>query len=129
MRVFHVSPAVNRESIARFGLDPKYMGAALGIAGSPEPEEAGVFVARDIDEIVWFFQMGEGRHPALDIWEVTSMGIRRLGGAATGRTGPRNRRLPLPRGTSPPRSRAPDGTRGDLPPFSLSRTCAGVRDR
>jgi hypothetical protein len=71
MRVFHVSPAVNRESIARFGLDPKHMGAALGIAGSPEPEEDGVFVARDIHEIVWFVQMGEGRHAALDIWEVT----------------------------------------------------------
>jgi len=38
---------VNRESILAHGLDWTRMGAAPGIAGSPVPEDDGVFLCRD----------------------------------------------------------------------------------
>ncbi len=45
--LFHVTSAVNRESILAHGLDWTRMGAAPGIAGSPVPEDDGVFLCRD----------------------------------------------------------------------------------
>jgi hypothetical protein len=69
--VFHVSSSSNRESIKRHGLDWRRMASAAGIAGSLEPEAAGVFLARDLDEARWFAEMGRSRHESVDIWEVT----------------------------------------------------------
>jgi hypothetical protein len=47
------------------------MADAPGIAGSPEPEQAGVFLARDLDEAHWFVDMSRSHHESVDIWEVT----------------------------------------------------------
>jgi hypothetical protein len=69
--VFHVSSSSNRESIKRHGLDWRRMESTEGIAGSLEPEAAGVFLARDLDEARWFADMGRSRHESVDIWEVT----------------------------------------------------------
>jgi hypothetical protein len=66
---FHVTPAANRDSILRHGLDWRLGGG--GIAGSREPEKPGVFLARDEHEADFFIQMGERRFPALDLWEIT----------------------------------------------------------
>ena len=45
--LFHVTSALNRDSILAHGLDWTRMGAAPGIAGSLTPEEEGVFLCRD----------------------------------------------------------------------------------
>jgi hypothetical protein len=66
---FHVSPAANRDSISRHGLDWRRGGG--GIAGSLAPEQQGVFLARDRSEADFFIRMGDGRFAALDLWEVT----------------------------------------------------------
>jgi len=59
---YHVTPSVNRESIVRFGLDWKKMGAdQRGIAqGWPgQPEADGIFLtAPDIEDARWFARMG-----------------------------------------------------------------------
>jgi len=66
---FHVTPATNRDSIRRHGLDWRLGGG--GIAGSREPEKPGVFLARDEAEADFFIRIGERRFPALDLWEIT----------------------------------------------------------
>jgi len=71
-RLFHVSSALNRESILAHGLDWTRMGAARGIAGSLAPEEEGVFLCRDEFEAGWFAQMNNTGGP-VDVWEVTGV--------------------------------------------------------
>jgi len=74
-RLYHVSPRINRDSIREHGLDWKLMTSAeTGIAGSPTPEEQGVFLSRDIWEARWFSGFG-GPGRLLDIWEVDVSGL------------------------------------------------------
>lgn len=69
--LFHVSPRVNRDSILQHGLDPRWMGAAAGIAGSPLPELDGVYVSQDRDGAGFFVEMGRRRFPGgVDLWEI-----------------------------------------------------------
>lgn len=48
------------------------MGAATGIAGSLEPEQAGCFIALDEWETKWFVRMGMSFGP-VDVWEVNGV--------------------------------------------------------
>ena len=66
---YHVTSAVNRDSILNHGLD--WQRGSGGIAGSLAPEQPGVFLCRDRGEADFFVQMGKRRFVALDIWEVT----------------------------------------------------------
>lgn len=68
-RMFHVSSALNRESIRAHGLDWTRMGAAPGIAGSTRPEAKGIFLCPDRYEADWFAQMNKTGGP-VDIWAV-----------------------------------------------------------
>lgn len=68
-RRFHVSSALNRQSITQYGLDWTRMGAARGIAGSCHPEQSGCFIALDGSEADWFARMGLTFGP-VDVWEV-----------------------------------------------------------
>jgi hypothetical protein len=77
-RRYHVSPATNRESIRRFGLDWRRMpatvaGIALGHPGRPEQE--GIFLTHgdDVGEALFFVRMGGGRE--IDVWEVDVAGL------------------------------------------------------
>jgi hypothetical protein len=70
--LFHVTAAVNRESIRRHGLDWRRMGAAPGIAGSSLPERAAVFVCGSRDEAGFFLQMAGS--PS-DVWAVRADGL------------------------------------------------------
>ena len=72
-RLFHVSSALNRDSILAHGLDWTRMGAARGIAGSAAPEEKGVFVCRDDFEARFFVDLNNTGGP-VDVWEVTGLG-------------------------------------------------------
>jgi hypothetical protein len=83
MRLFHVSSAVNRESILAHGLDWTRMGSARGIAGSTAPEEQGVFLCRDESEARFFVDMNNTGDP-VDVWEVTGIAEGEL---VTGDTG------------------------------------------
>ena len=67
-RHFHVSSALNRQSIARHGLDWTRMGAAPGIAGSRRPEAEGIFVCRD-EDVSFFLQINNTGGP-VDVWAV-----------------------------------------------------------
>lgn len=69
--LYHVSSAANRASIAAHGLDWTRMGAAPGIAGSAEPEVAGVFLG-DEEEVGIFLYMNNTGGP-VDVWEVTGI--------------------------------------------------------
>ena len=69
---FHVTSAVNRESIRAFGLDVGRMGAARGIAGSREPEQPGCFLALDEFEVAWFIRMNNTGGP-VDLWRVADV--------------------------------------------------------
>jgi len=69
--LYHVSATVNRESIARHGLDWRRMGAAPCVAGNDVPECDGVFLARDLDEAEWFARMATPRSVDVDVWEVS----------------------------------------------------------
>lgn len=66
---YHVTSALNRASISRYGLDWSRMGAARGIAGSHRPEQQGCFLAADEGERDWFVQMNN-TGGAVDVWEV-----------------------------------------------------------
>jgi hypothetical protein len=68
---FHVTSTRNRESIAQHGLDCGRMLDQRGIAGSHEPEDACVFLSRDIEEAEWFVGLSRTHHKSVDIWEVT----------------------------------------------------------
>lgn len=69
VRTFHVTSSLNRESITRAGLDWNLMAASPGIAGSPGPEVAGVFLCRDQFEVDWFVRMNNTGGP-VDVWSV-----------------------------------------------------------
>ena len=75
--LFHVTSAMNRESILVHGLDWTRMGAAPGIAGSPVPEEDGVFLCRDEFEAGFFVRMNNTGGP-VDVWAVTGVDEQRL---------------------------------------------------
>jgi hypothetical protein len=75
--LFHVTSAMNRESILAHGLDWTHMGAAPGIAGSPVPEEDGVFLCRDEFEASLFVRMNNTGGP-VDVWAVTGIDEQRL---------------------------------------------------
>ncbi|MCZ2828524.1 hypothetical protein O2W14_06725 [Modestobacter sp. VKM Ac-2986] len=66
---FHVTSVRNRASIRRHGLDVRRMGAAPGIAGSPVPEQDGVFLADDEFLVDWFVRMNNTGGP-VDVWAV-----------------------------------------------------------
>jgi hypothetical protein len=70
--MFHASRSVNRESIARHGLDWRRM-SGPGIAGSDEPEWPGVFLCSELESARWFGSMS-GAGPA-DIWCVRVDGL------------------------------------------------------
>lgn len=76
-RLFHVTSAVNRESILAHGLDWTRMGAAPGIAGSPVPEEDGVFLCRDEFEAGFFVQMNNAGGP-VEVWAVAGIDEQQL---------------------------------------------------
>jgi hypothetical protein len=67
---YHVRSSLNRDSIAKRGLDWRYMGPEPGIAGSRTHEAEGVFLVSDRFDADWFLQMGKSRHSRIDIWEV-----------------------------------------------------------
>ena len=70
--MFHATATQNRQSILRYGLDWRQMGTAPGIAGSPKPELAAVFLCESRDEIGFFTSMS--RLPA-DVWAVRVDGL------------------------------------------------------
>ena len=70
MLFHHVTSVLNRESMARHGLDWRRMGAAPGIAGSPTPEVDGCFLAGDVDTADYFVRMNNTGGP-VDVWEVS----------------------------------------------------------
>ena len=71
--LFHASPTPNRASICVHGLDVSRMSVA-GIAGSPDPEEEGVYLAESLWEGFWYASFGQ--HPRVDIWQVQTSGLR-----------------------------------------------------
>jgi hypothetical protein len=75
--LFHVTSALNRESILAHGLDWTRMGAAPGIAGSSLPEEAGVFLCRDEFEAGFFVRINNTGGP-VDVWSVTGIDDQQL---------------------------------------------------
>ena len=75
--LFHVTSALNRESILAHGLDWTRMGAAPGIAGSSLPEEDGVFLCRDEFEAGFFVQMNNTGGP-VEVWAVADIGEEQL---------------------------------------------------
>jgi hypothetical protein len=62
----HITAAVNRESIRRWGLDWSRMGAARGIAGSAQPELPAIFLDTE-DSVAFFRRMA--REP-VDLWAI-----------------------------------------------------------
>ena len=66
---FHVTSSKNRDSIWRHGLDWTRMGASCGIAGSPTPEQDGIFLCRGEPE-TRFFISGNNTGGPVDVWEV-----------------------------------------------------------
>ncbi|WP_194273573.1 hypothetical protein [Rhodococcus erythropolis] len=66
---YHVTSALNRASIQRYGLDWRRMGSARGIAGSLRAEQEGCFLASDEGERDWFVRMNN-TGGAVDVWEV-----------------------------------------------------------
>jgi hypothetical protein len=76
-RLFHVTSALNRESIMEHGLDSTRMGAARGIAGSDEPEEDGVFLCLDEFDANYFVDMNNTGGP-VDVWAVEGVNQEQL---------------------------------------------------
>ena len=66
---FHVTSSRNRESIQRHGLDWQRMSSVCGIAGSPTPEQEGIFLCLDHNEVDWFCRMN-ATGGTLDVWAV-----------------------------------------------------------
>ena len=81
--LFHVTSAMNRESILVHGLDWTRMGAAPGIAGSPVPEEDGVFLCRDEFEAGFFVRMNNTGGP-VDVWAVAGIDEQKLATTGSG---------------------------------------------
>jgi hypothetical protein len=71
-QLFHVTAAVNRRSICRYGLDWRRMSEAHGIAGSPTPELPAIFLCEDREDAGFFVHMA--RVP-VDIWAVRVDGL------------------------------------------------------
>lgn len=71
-RMFHVTAAVNRDSIRRYGLDWRRMAAAPGIAGSTHPELPAVFLCDEREEIGFFLNMAG---TPTDVWAVDVDGM------------------------------------------------------
>ena len=69
VRTFHVTSSLNRASITEHGLDWEHMGTTCGIAGSPIPETAGIFLCRDEAEADYFVGMNNTGGP-VDVWAV-----------------------------------------------------------
>jgi hypothetical protein len=80
---FHVTSSLNRASIARYGLDWRYMGVACGIAGSPMPEVDGCFLASDDVEADFFVRMNNTGGP-VDVWAVEGVADEDLVGSPEG---------------------------------------------
>jgi hypothetical protein len=75
---WHVSPRVNRESVARYGLDWRRIGATGGIAhdpamAPPRPEAECVWLCTSLDDAQWFRDLTS--HPVVDVWEVDVRGL------------------------------------------------------
>jgi hypothetical protein len=74
---WHVSPSLNRDSIARHGLDWRRMSATSGIASSgqadPRPEAEAVFLCDHLGDVEFF--IGFESHPLVDVWEVDATGL------------------------------------------------------
>jgi hypothetical protein len=72
--VLHVTPSVNRDSIAEHGLDWCRM-STTGIAAVPvsgragSPEEEGIFLCESLDDVEFFVSFGG--HPLVDVWQWT----------------------------------------------------------
>jgi hypothetical protein len=75
-RLFHVTSALNRESIRTHGLDWTRMGAAPGIAGAIRPEEEGVFLCEQFT-VDFFVRMNNTGGP-VDVWAVDGVDPGRL---------------------------------------------------
>jgi hypothetical protein len=99
--MFHVSPASNRESIRRYGLDWVRMGATPGIAGSRQPELEGIFLCANRQDADFFIEMGS---TASDIWAVDVSGAWLEGDPGAGGGGAGNW-LILPEPVEPSRVR------------------------
>ena len=76
----HVTPSVNRGSIAEHGLDWTRMGRVPGIASTPapagdvyRPQLPVVFLCGSWPEADFF--TGFGQHPLVDVWEVDVRGL------------------------------------------------------
>ena len=59
------------------------MAAAPGIAGSPSPEEPGIFLCRDRGDADWFIEMNNTGGP-VDLWSVDGIDPSELITAGTG---------------------------------------------
>lgn len=70
--MYHVTSSANRESIQEHGLDWSRTGLAVGIAGSPVPEQEGCFLAQDELEVSWFVHVNNTGGP-VDVWEVSDV--------------------------------------------------------
>lgn len=68
-RLYHVSSSHNRGSIEAHGLDWSFMKTAPGIAGSREPEVAGVFVCLDKFTVDFFVRVNNTGGP-VDVWAI-----------------------------------------------------------
>jgi hypothetical protein len=68
--MYHATASGNRDSIKKYGLDWSRMGDYLGIAGSDEPELAGIFLD-EWDDMSFWHRMA--RH-STDVWEVDVRG-------------------------------------------------------
>jgi hypothetical protein len=68
--MYHVTSALNRESIELHGLDWSRMGAARGIAGSASPEVEGCFLLDDEWSIDWFIETINNTGGPVDVWAV-----------------------------------------------------------
>ena len=69
MYAFHVTSSLNRASITEHGLDWNRMGSSPGIAGSPTPEVAGVYLCLDEFEADWFVRLNNTGRP-VDVWRI-----------------------------------------------------------
>jgi hypothetical protein len=76
-RLFHVTSALNRESIRAHGLDWTLMGAAPGIAGSGSPEVEGVFLCPSEFDAGFFVRINNTGGP-VDVWAVDGIGEEEL---------------------------------------------------
>jgi hypothetical protein len=72
--MYHVTSSRNRASIQEHGLDVFLMSAALGIAGSPDPEAAGCFLCERSD-VEWFADVINTTGRTVDVWEVDATGL------------------------------------------------------